>query len=130
MAFILCEYDRSSARKRQSTSTFERVPHRVLDRSKRGRFLSQCARYRSVLEYAVGMLLQVPANPGEIPDDVDPVGIEVIGWADPGKHEQLGAGKRAGTQHDLPSCSHRPQLAAVPILDTDGTRALEDHSDG
>ena len=62
------------------------------------------------------------ANTGQIGDDVDAVGAQMLGGADAGKHQGLGCTKRPLTQDDLAT---RAKLVATDGLHADSTPALK-----
>ena len=72
------------------------------------------------------VVLQVRADPGQVGDDGDAVVAQVIGRADAGKHQQLGAVVGAGRDQHLARRPDGAGLAALAVADADGAAVLDE----
>src|SRR5687768_1851806 len=74
------------------------------------------------------MVLEVPANTGEVVTHLDPGRAQVIGGTDTGDHEQLRRVDRAGGEDDLTLCMRSHEGAGPNVLDTEGAPSLEENA--
>ena len=71
------------------------------------------------------MILQVPADPWKVRDDLDTVRAEVIGGTDARKHQELGRADGARGQDDLLPGAGLLRPTVVEIVQADGAAVLE-----
>src|SRR6185295_14969806 len=76
------------------------------------------------------VILQVLADAGRLPDDIDTETAEPFAAADPRQLQQLRRADGAGGENDLAARSDHPVLTADADLDADGTAILHEHALG